>query len=69
MQIFAIVIALLGAAAFEGMALLYRRQVIPAGPLIALATSIFLTMAGLTVVGLAPEQLVIVNQASSSTDQ
>lgn len=69
MQIFAIVIALLGAAAFEGMALLYRRRVIPAGPLIALATSIFLTMAGLTVVGLAPEQLVIVNQASSSTDQ
>ncbi|MBB3349708.1 hypothetical protein [Sphingomonas sp. BK069] len=69
MQIFAIIIALLGAAAFEGMALLYRRKVIPAGPLIALATSIFLTMAGLTVVGLAPGELVIVNQASPSADQ
>ncbi|TCP30367.1 hypothetical protein [Sphingomonas sp. BK235] len=69
MQIFAVIIALVGAAAFEGMALLYRRRIIPAGPLIALATSILLTMVGLTIVGVAPGQLVIVNQASATNDQ
>lgn len=66
MEIFAILIALIGAAAFEGMVRLYRRGVIPVGPLLALASSILLTMLGLTLVGLTPSSLVTVTQVSAS---
>jgi hypothetical protein len=68
MQIFAIVIALLGAGSFEGMALLYRRRIIPAGPLIALATSIFLTMVGLTIIGFASPTIIIVDPPAAEHD-
>ncbi|MGK6324703.1 hypothetical protein ACMGDM_16690 [Sphingomonas sp. DT-51] len=62
MEVFAILMALVGAAAFEGMVLLYRRGVIPVGPLLALASSILLTLMGLTLVGLTTSRLVTVNQ-------
>lgn len=68
MQIFAIIIALLGAGSFEGMALLYRRRIIPAGPLIALATSVFLTMVGLTIIGLASPASVIAGSRAAADD-
>lgn len=68
MEIFAIVIALLGAGSFEGMALLYRRQIIPAGPLIALATSVFLTMVGLTIIDFASPASVIAGSPAAAYD-
>lgn len=68
MQLFAIIIALLGAGSFEGMALLYQRRIIPAGPLIALATSVFLTMVGLTIIGLASPASVIAGSPAAAHD-
>lgn len=69
MEIFAILVALIGAAAFESMVRLYQRGVIPLGPLLALASSILLTMLGFALVGLTPSRLNISNQAATSSNR